>query len=108
MDRLVAATRLVADRDIGRRDHAMRAWAAADPRAARAVRQADRQILALLESLLRDLGIPADEVHPLSRVLFFSTLGAYDAPRALAGRSQRSLSRYLLRLVLERSRGARR
>ena len=32
---LIEVARLVADRDIGRRDHAMRAWAAADPRAAR-------------------------------------------------------------------------
>jgi len=106
MARLVAVTRLVADRDIGRRDHAMRAWAAADPRAARAVQQADCQILALLHSLLRDLGVPSDEIHPLSRVLFFSALGAYEAPTAFAGRSQRSFARYLLRLVQERARGA--
>jgi AcrR family transcriptional regulator len=100
---LVEVTRLVADRDIGRRDHAMRAWAAADPRAARAVQRADRQILKLLEKILAGMGVPDDEIHPLARVLFFTALGAYDAPALFDGRSRRSLSGYLLRLVKDRA-----
>ena len=90
-------------RDIGRRDHAMRAWAAADSRAAHCVQAADRQILGLLEKILAGVGVPADEVHPLARVLFFTALGAHDAPTLFDSRSQRSLSRYLLRLVGERA-----
>lgn len=103
---LVAATRMVGDRDIGRRDHAMRAWAAADERAARSVRQADEQILALLEGVLDRMGVPRDEIQPLSRVLFFTALGAHDAPVGVDGPSRRSLSRYLLRLVRDRAEGA--
>ncbi len=106
MEQLLGITRPVADRDIGRRDHAMRAWAASDPRAAKSVQTADRQILALLERILSDLGVPEDEVHPLARVLFFTALGAHDAPMLFDGRSQRSLSRYLLRLVQDRATGA--
>ncbi|MGH0033850.1 MAG: TetR/AcrR family transcriptional regulator [Myxococcota bacterium] len=103
MQQLVEITRLVADRDIGRRDHAMRAWAAADERAARSVQAADRQVLGLLEKILASFGVPAEEVHPLARVLFFTALGAHDAPMLFDSRSQRSLSRYLLRLVRERA-----
>jgi len=103
-DRLDAITRLVNDRGLGPRDHAMRAWAMADERAAAAVRTADRQILALLERLLRDVQVPADEVEPLARVLFFSTIGTYDAPTALPRGSRRALAAYLLRLVHERAR----
>jgi len=103
MQQLLEITRPVADRDIGRRDHAMRAWGAADARVAKSVRAADRQILGLLEKILADLGVPADEVHPLARVLFFTALGAHDAPMLFDSRSQRSLSKYLLRLVRERA-----
>ena len=103
MQQLLEITGPVADRDIGRRDHAMRAWAAADPRAAKSVQAADRQILGLLEKILADLGVPADEVHPLARVLFFTALGAHDAPMLFDSRSQRSLAKYLLRLVQERA-----
>jgi AcrR family transcriptional regulator len=103
MEQLLELTRPVADRDSGRRDHAMRAWAAADARAAESVQAADRQILGLLEKILADLGVPADEVHPLARVLFFTALGAHDAPMLFDSRSQRSLARYLLRLVQERA-----
>jgi AcrR family transcriptional regulator len=103
MQQLLEITRPVADRDIGRRDHAMRAWAAADARAAKSVQAADRQILGLLEKILADLGVPADEVHPLARVLFFTGLGAHDAPMLFDSRSQRSLAKYLLRLVQERA-----
>ena len=103
-DRLAAVTRLVTDRGLGRRDHAMRAWAMADERAARAVRVADRQVLVLLERLLADLDVPEEEVQPLSRVLFFSTLGTYDAPTALPRGSRRELGAYLLRLIRERRR----
>jgi AcrR family transcriptional regulator len=103
MRQLADVTKLVADRDIGRRDHAMRAWAAADERAAQAVQRADRQILGLLESILEGLGVPEDEVHPLARVLFFTALGAYDAPLLFDGRSRHALSDYLLRLVRERA-----
>jgi AcrR family transcriptional regulator len=106
MRQLAAVTKLVADRDIGRRDHAMRAWAAADERAARAVQRADRQILALLETILAGLGVPDDEVHPLARVLFFTALGAHDAPTLFDGRSRHALSGYLLRLVRERARSS--
>jgi len=80
----------------------MRAWGMADERAARAVRAADQQILVLLEKLLGDLGVAADEIQPLSRVLFFSTLGTYDAPTALPRGSRRELERYLIRLVRQR------
>jgi len=100
---LAAVTKLVADRDIGRRDHAMRGWAAADERAAKAVKQADRQVLGMLERILGTLGVPQDEVHPLARVLFFTALGAHDAPALFDGRSRRSLSGYLLRLVQDRA-----
>ncbi len=103
MQQLLEITRPVADRDIGRRDHAMRAWAAADARAAKSVQAADRQILGLLEKILADLGVPSDEVHPLARVLFFTALGAHDAPMLFDSRSQRSLAKYLLRLVRERA-----
>jgi AcrR family transcriptional regulator len=99
MKQLIEVARLVADRDIGRRDHAMRAWAAADPRAARSVQRADRKILRLLEKIMVGLGVPDDEIHPLTRVLFFTSLGAHDAPTLFDGRSRDSLSRYLLRLV---------
>lgn len=103
MKQLIEVARLVADRDIGRRDHAMRAWAAADPRAARSVQRADRKILGVLEKIMAELGVPEDEVHPLTRVLFFTSLGAHDAPTLFDGRSRDSLSRYLLRLVGERA-----
>ena len=105
MGQLEAITRRVADRDIGRRDHCMRAWAAADDRAARSVQIADRQVLGLLEKILADFGLPEDEVHPLSRVLFFTSLGAQDAPMLFDSRSQRSLKKYLRRLVVERAQG---
>jgi AcrR family transcriptional regulator len=103
MQQLLEITRSVADRDIGRRDHAMRAWAAADARAANSVQVADRNVLGLLEKILADLGVPSDEVHPLARVLFFTGLGEHDAPMLFDSRSQRSLSKYLLRLVQERA-----
>lgn len=103
MKQLIEVSRLVADRDIGRRDHAMRAWAAADPRAARAVQRADRKVLRVLEKIMKGLGVPEDEIHPLTRVLFFTSLGAYDAPTLFDGRSRESLSKYLLRLVGERA-----
>jgi AcrR family transcriptional regulator len=103
MRQLIEITRLVADRDMGRRDHAMRAWAAADQRAAHSVQRADRRILALLEKLLAELGVPADEIYPLARVLFFTALGAHDAPTLFDGRSRRSLSKYLLCLVKDRA-----
>jgi AcrR family transcriptional regulator len=108
MQQLIEITRLVADRDIGRRDHAMRAWAAADQRAAHSVQRADRKILALLEKLLAELGVPADENYPLARVLFFTALGAHDAPTLFDGRSRRSLSKYLLSLVKDRAESAQR
>lgn len=103
MKQLVEVARLVADRDIGRRDHAMRAWAAADPRATRSVQRADRKILGVLEKIMDGLGVPEDEIHPLTRVLFFTSLGAHDAPTLFDGRSRDSLSKYLLRLVGERA-----
>ena len=103
MKQLIEVARLVADLDIGRRDHAMRAWAAADQRAARSVQRADRKILGVLEKIMAGLGVPEDEIHPLTRVLFFTSLGAYDAPMLFDGRSRDSLARYLLRLVGERA-----
>lgn len=103
MKQLIEVARLVADRDIGRRDHAMRAWAAADQRAARAVQRADRKILRVLEKIMAGLGVPEDEIHPLTRVLFFASLGAHDAPALFDGRSRDSISGYLLRLVGERA-----
>ena len=104
VERLAAVSRLVTERGIGRRDHAMRAWGTADERAARAVRLADRQILDLQERLLRDLGVPAGEVQPLAQVLFFATIGAYDSLTRLPAGSRRQLASYLIRLVRERAR----
>jgi AcrR family transcriptional regulator len=104
--RLAAVSRLVTERGIGRRDHAMRAWGTADERAARAVRHADRQILDLQERLLRDLGVPAGEVQPLAQVLFFATIGAYDSVTRLPAGSRRQLASYLIRLVRERARSS--
>jgi AcrR family transcriptional regulator len=103
MRQLATVTKLVADRDIGRRDHAMRAWAAADEHAAHSVQRADRHVLALLERILAGLGVAEDEVYPLARVLFFTALGAHDAPLLFDGRSRHALSGYLLRLVRERA-----
>ena len=104
VERLAAVSRLITERGIGRRDHAMRAWATADERAARAVRHADRQILDLQERLLTDLGVPAAEVQPLAQVLFFATIGAYDSITRLPAGSRRQLASYLIRLVRERAR----
>ena len=81
----------------------MRAWAAADQRTAHSVQRADWKILGLLKKLLTELGVPEDEIYPLARVLFFTALGAHDAPTLFDGRSRRSLSKYLLSLVKDRA-----
>jgi hypothetical protein len=58
----------------------------------------------LQERLLRDMGVPADEVEALAHVLFFATIGAYDSLTRLRAGSRRQLASYLIRLVRERAR----
>jgi len=101
--KLNAVTLLASRRDIGRRDHAMRIWGAVDARAARAVKAADAVMVDLVEKTLADAGVPRDEVKPLARVLFFTALGAYNAPTLADEASRRAVNRYLLRLVRERA-----
>ncbi len=103
VEKLTAVMLLAQRRDIGRRDHAMRIWGAVDARAARAVKAADAVIVDLVEKTLAGAGVPRDEVKPLARVLFFTALGAYNAPTLADAASRRALNRYLLRLVRDRA-----
>jgi len=98
---LVRVTRLLGELDIGRRDHAMRAWAASDPRAARAVERADGRLLPFVEDLLRRTGLAPRDVFALSRVLIYTAIGHYAAPQLVDDAGRRRVTRRLLELIGE-------
>jgi AcrR family transcriptional regulator len=101
--RLARMEQIVDRLDVGRRDHAMRAWAAADERAAKAVGVADAKILAFVEAQLRALGLEDRDVFDFSRILFFTAIGTYTAPELASGDSRTRISDRLLALIRERS-----
>ncbi len=104
LTRLARMEQMVVQRDIGRRDHAMRSWAANDERAARAVAVADAKILSFVEQELRGLGLEERDVFDFSRILFFTAIGSYTAPELVAGDSRRRISQRLLGVIRERAR----
>jgi len=84
---------------IGPQDQAMRTWAKHHEPAQAAVRKADRKILALIDRLLRELGVPNQQASLLSRVLFFSAIGSYAAEHLLSPHRRGEVSRAVLGLA---------
>lgn len=74
-ERLEAVLADITGRERARYDIAVRAWAQADKKAARAVRDVDERRLEFLEALLRDLGIAGAEAESRARMLYYYMLG---------------------------------
>ncbi len=101
--KLKLLVRLFTDLEIGTRDHAMRAFAASDPRIAAAVDEADRLVLATLERILLGLGLEARDAKAFARIMMFSAIGFYTAPNLLGKNETRELGKRILELTMERS-----
>jgi hypothetical protein len=103
LDKLKLLIRLFTDLEIGTRDHAMRAFGASDPRIGRAVDAADELVLATLEKILRSLGLSPEDTRAFARIMMFSAIGFYSAPKLLGESGTRELGKRILSLMMERS-----
>lgn len=74
-DKLLALMEAVLRRREGRFESAVRSWARHDRKAAAAVRRADRERLAFVTSLFRDMGFSDDESEARARVVYLYLLG---------------------------------
>jgi len=102
--RLLLLTRLFTDLHIGSRDHAMRAWGATEPAIHEAVSTADRQVVALLEGILRDMGLSKRQQHDFARVLMLSAIGFYTAPELVDDAGREQVAKQVLSLIRDAAR----
>lgn len=91
--------RLSTDLDIGTRDHAMRAFGASEPTIARAVDDADKRVMATLESIFLGLGASEADAGSFARLLMFATIGFYTAPNLVSKAESRELGKRLITLM---------
>lgn len=99
---LLALMEMVEERRLTRYDPAVRAWAVRDPRAARAVRRADRRRLGYVTDLFRKAGFPPDQADARARLfaVYLSADPIFFAPEPAARRRQ--LLRLRHRILTER------
>ena len=101
LEKLKLLIRLFTDLDIGTRDHAMRAFGASEARIAAAVDEADKLVLSTLTKILESLGFSTADARAFAKIMMFSAIGFYTAPR-LAGRNgAREVGKRILDLMME-------
>jgi AcrR family transcriptional regulator len=69
-ERLAGLVTMARAQDMQRLDAAMRGWAADDPRAAIAVRAADKRLFLFIEAAFRELGFPRAEAQARAYLMF--------------------------------------
>ena len=94
--RLEAMVQLLTHRELGQRDRAMRAWDAAEAVIEQAVATADAQVLAILEGLMKQLGLDKAAREDYARMLMVGAVGFYGAPHLVAGGGRRRVANRVL------------
>lgn len=80
-------------------EHAVRTWAAIDPKARAAVQAIDRRRLGYLESLLRRSGLPNDVARARAQILYCAFLGYALLDKPLPQARQQAVLDELLRIA---------
>ena len=74
----------------------MRAWGAAEAVIEQAVATADAQVLAILEGLMKQLGLDKAAREDYARMLMVGAVGFYGAPHLVAGGGRRRVANRVL------------
>jgi AcrR family transcriptional regulator len=102
--RLAAMVGLFTDGRLGQRDRAMRAWSASEPIIEGAVAAADAQVLAILEALMKQLGLDKPAQQDYARMLMVGAVGFYGAPHLVARGGRKRVAERLLALIRDAAR----